>query len=803
MCTWYQSFVFTALEGRVIHATQYWSETNIADGLNALAICIEMIFFACFMWWAYTPAAYRIAGAPATSIWRPLWDSINYSDFALEIWGSLRFFIDYMRGAPETHSSETMKPNFAQAFGLSSGRSGYIKQGYDIRNRTKSVKRSLCHKLRLTDSDAFRSGTLEQKKNSDTVREVQVEWFLENALPDPIEGFDFGAVVQNCEKFGIITASGWKHFPTIPRMILVMKPRSIVIELGFDAVIETTNSLYPGHTQQFLLVMLSDCPASSERTSRTEPDATFFLPTSLETSTQMKEGPLQLVRYRESSGIQERPRKLYKNSKYGKSINFSFALFMPSEPLLQNLAQVVSSLQFIMTVDPSSLFVRLDYAKSRPSLVVRVPWSHLCYVDVFTNPGPLVHFFVSIAFSSRTALGWDPTIEVSSSSSPDSTKSRSMVKGSPQSKRLLRRQSHQPRYPDRLPEHEIRDNLLRDVLKERRSSDIVKSYAHKGPYTNIDPKECMIHNEFRLLLTDETTLEAIKSIELTPVVRESVVPNSAAAEKRKQPPSEAQTQEIKTSVLPPLPRKLGLIWTGSIFGSNFHGRALRMLQFSPLLDRVLAIAEGVITAVSDRCIFLKRLWARNNAYIRCRCRKRREPFIAFAVHALWRRGNVAGPPGAITVSLDTFIFVLNSWFPKGNGTVSGKTLRIQDGDERTHLVALEGKNGLVKKVAREVGTEGKLGVQAEVGNVQGIWQEITHVAAALSFTRLYSNWYTFQPIRQYYGRQLDDSSPWFRSNLCCGRVITVEASGEMDSLKTQINNMVFNLRDSIQKHTAA
>ncbi|KAF5345730.1 hypothetical protein D9757_013300 [Collybiopsis confluens] len=136
MCTWYQSFVFTALEGRVIHATQYWSETNIADGLNALAICIEMIFFACFMWWAYTPAAYRIAGAPATSIWRPLWDSINYSDFALEIWGSLRFFIDYMRGAPETHSSETMKPNFAQAFGLSSGRSGYIKQGYDIRNRT-------------------------------------------------------------------------------------------------------------------------------------------------------------------------------------------------------------------------------------------------------------------------------------------------------------------------------------------------------------------------------------------------------------------------------------------------------------------------------------------------------------------------------------------------------------------------------------------------------------------------------------------------------------------------------------------
>jgi signal transduction histidine kinase len=33
--------------------------------------------------------------------------------------------------------------------------------------------------------------------------------------------------------------------------------------------------------------------------------------------------------------------------------------------------------------------------------------------------------------------------------------------------------------------------------------------------------------------------------------------------------------------------------------------------------------------------------------------------------------------------------------------------------------------------------------------------------------------------------------------------ITVEASGEMDSLKTKINQMVFNLRESIQSNTAA
>jgi hypothetical protein len=35
----------------------------------------------------------------------------------------------------------------------------------------------------------------------------------------------------------------------------------------------------------------------------------------------------------------------------------------------------------------------------------------------------------------------------------------------------------------------------------------------------------------------------------------------------------------------------------------------------------------------------------------------------------------------------------------------------------------------VKKVTREVGTEGKLDVQVEVGKVQGIWQDITYVVS--------------------------------------------------------------------------
>lgn len=63
-------------------------------------------------------------------------------------------------------------------------------------------------------------------------------------------------------------------------------------------------------------------------------------------------------------------------------------------------------------------------------------------------------------------------------------------------------------------------------------------------------------------------------------------------------------------------------------------------------------------------------------------------------------------------------------------SVSGEMLSlvntINDMIDQLAIFAAE-----VKKVAREVGTEGKLGVQAEVGNVQGIWQEITCVSTSI------------------------------------------------------------------------
>ncbi|KAJ6550841.1 DUF300-domain-containing protein [Mycena vulgaris] len=127
MLTFYQTFVFSMLEGRVIKATPYWSETNIANGLNALVICIEMVFFALGMWWAYAPREYRKLGQPHTSIWRPLWDSINYMDFVLEILGSLRYF--FGAATHRTHAADRggAKMNFGEAFGVGAGASANAK----------------------------------------------------------------------------------------------------------------------------------------------------------------------------------------------------------------------------------------------------------------------------------------------------------------------------------------------------------------------------------------------------------------------------------------------------------------------------------------------------------------------------------------------------------------------------------------------------------------------------------------------------------------------------------------------------
>ena len=105
-----------------------------------------MVFFSAFMIWAFSVRDYKIEGVK-TGIGRPLLDSINYgtstrsalsrtrannvrtADFAVEIVGSLKFFVDFVLRKPYTRGPRVTvtefdgktrtRMNLGEAFGVS------------------------------------------------------------------------------------------------------------------------------------------------------------------------------------------------------------------------------------------------------------------------------------------------------------------------------------------------------------------------------------------------------------------------------------------------------------------------------------------------------------------------------------------------------------------------------------------------------------------------------------------------------------------------------------------------------------
>jgi len=108
--TFYQGFVFEILEKTgTIKASTYWSATNVANGLSALCLCIEMVFFSLFMMWAYPASEYKDRNKGIKQpVWRGILDTFNYSDFILESLGSLWFFVRYVFRRPGTHGVKNL-----------------------------------------------------------------------------------------------------------------------------------------------------------------------------------------------------------------------------------------------------------------------------------------------------------------------------------------------------------------------------------------------------------------------------------------------------------------------------------------------------------------------------------------------------------------------------------------------------------------------------------------------------------------------------------------------------------------------
>src|SRR6202008_2704408 len=91
------------------------------------------------------------------------------------------------------------------------------------------------------------------------------------------------------------------------------------------------------------------------------------------------------------------------------------------------------------------------------------------------------------------------------------------------------------------------------------------------------------------------------------------------------------------------------------------------------------------------------------------------------------------------------------------------------------------------RVAREVGTEGMLGGQANVEGVSGVWKELTD-----NFNQLATSLTT--QVRAI----ADVSTAVTEGDLT--REVTVQANGEVDALKQNVNQMIANLRETTERN---
>src|SRR5437773_498674 len=123
---------------------------------------------------------------------------------------------------------------------------------------------------------------------------------------------------------------------------------------------------------------------------------------------------------------------------------------------------------------------------------------------------------------------------------------------------------------------------------------------------------------------------------------------------------------------------------------------------------------------------------------------------------------------------------------KGTVEVRGEVLQLKN-TISTMVDQLSSFAAELTRVAREVGTEGKLGVQAEVEGVSGVWRDLTENVNTLAAT-----------LTTQLRAIADVSTAVTQGDLT--RSIAVEAQGEIDQLKENINQMISNLRETTERN---
>ncbi|GAA5821243.1 hypothetical protein JCM11251_004529 [Rhodosporidiobolus azoricus] len=154
MLTFYQSFVFSILESHgVIKETDYWTATNVADGLNALCICCEMVIMSIWFAFAFNWNEYKAQAPPGAGRTNPFWgvvDSFNYWDFLVEGYNGISFFVAFILRKPGTRAGKKERERLrkARSKNLSDRRS--LEYGLDVDAAFAAVEDDLVARMPLS-----------------------------------------------------------------------------------------------------------------------------------------------------------------------------------------------------------------------------------------------------------------------------------------------------------------------------------------------------------------------------------------------------------------------------------------------------------------------------------------------------------------------------------------------------------------------------------------------------------------------------------------------------------------------------
>ncbi|KIK65073.1 hypothetical protein GYMLUDRAFT_194872 [Collybiopsis luxurians FD-317 M1] len=440
------------------------------------------------------------------------------------------------------------------------------------------------------------------------VPEVEVAWFFEHVLPKLPKEIDLNAVVNHLKSKKVIKEGGWKAFPKDPKRDRRHEDVYAQLEDIFDSIVAAVNTLYPSVSQHFALLVRPTRPPDSERGSCTKPDSSFV--------------PVDVARH-----LKKDPNGLYEWYDIAEVSEVKKAEEASIMVRNENVAKVVYSLQQIMSLNPCRRFTFGSTIQNRELRVWfacrgAVLTTKAC--DFFTSPDRLVHFFIAFAFSSPTALGWDPTIQyfdtheghrrykitvdrqefttvsVLADYAADSTVSRG-------TRVWLVEDKRGERYvlkdlwldEDRLPEHTIREELLKDVLKKCGQDDCDKLSRHiLTPHVSekvavggsVDTTVRMMDNQTPSTSSVFTLFIKLPANPITQSLhpRSSASPNvSLNSASRKSISTQPQVSTIRQS--PSIRRKYHYRILFKEYGTNLYQEKSLLNVFTTLADLVNAL----------------------------------------------------------------------------------------------------------------------------------------------------------------------------------------------------------------------